>query len=71
MTQQKQLHNLCVEMCKKWNILVVDMFNDGEMNTYFDYQKINYTKDADGTHPTTEAYKKYYLPMLLDKMILN
>lgn len=68
-TQQKQIHDLAIEICKKWNISVVDMFNDGQMNTFFEYQKNHYTKGNDGTHPNIEGYKKYYMPLLTDKML--
>ena len=57
-------------MCKKWNIYIVDLYGNGQLNTIIDGYK-KYTKNEDGTHPTTEGYLKYYIPQILNAIVNN
>src|SRR5699024_1755390 len=63
-----------IEICRKWSIPVVDIFNEGQLNTHIDEMKRIYTVDTyetgegDGTHPNTEGYRKFYVPLIESKL---
>lgn len=64
----KTMHDMSIEACKKWGIPVVDLFEEGCMNTLWPHDKTKYTKDADGTHPNELGYMKFYVPRILAKI---
>lgn len=62
------MHDKSLEVCEKWSIPVVDIYNEGNMNTRLDYHKQAYTDSADGVHPNSLGHKKFYYPMIYAKI---
>lgn len=66
--------DLAVDICKKWSIPFIDMYNEGGLNTHIPQMKRLYTLDTyntglgDGTHPNQEGYGKFYVPRIESKM---
>ena len=56
--------------CEKWGVPFLDLnvqvppFNQLRDNDTYDTIRNLYTKNGDGTHPTEEGYKKYYVPKI-------
>lgn len=50
------------EICKKWGVPFVDLFEAGQMNTWLSEMHANYTNNQDGTHPNAIGYEKFYVP---------
>lgn len=56
--------------CEKWGVPFLDLnvqvppFNQLRDNDTYDTIRNLYTKNGDGTHPTLEGYKKYYVPKI-------
>lgn len=67
-SSQKNIGEQCIEVCKKWSVPYVDLFNGGQLNTNVPVMKSNYTLNEDGTHPTYEGYDLFYVPPIEDKM---
>lgn len=65
---QKKLHDLSVEMCKKWNVEVVDMFADSALDTTDAEQMSNYMIGGKGSHPNVSACKEFYIPAVVSKL---
>lgn len=57
-----------VEICHKWAIYFVDLYNECGLNTRYEPDKI-YTYESDGTHPNELGYRKFYLPMIKDAIL--
>jgi Putative cell wall-binding domain len=74
-TLQKVYGDKAIEICKKWRIPYVDLYSEGELNTNNPTQRLMYTVykpelgTGDGTHPNQVGYEKFYVPMILSKMI--
>lgn len=64
----KEMHDLSVDVCKKWAIPVVDLFNDGGLNANISFMRSKYTYNGDGTHPNEEGYRKFYVPAIISKI---
>ena len=62
---QNILTELALEMCEKWEVEVVDIYHNSGLDTFEDKSG---TYINDGSHPNTEGYKKYYVPMIEQKM---
>lgn len=62
------MHDKSLEICKKWSIPVVDIYNKSGLNTMLDYYKNLYTYNQDGTHPNQAGYLKYYVPFIISKL---
>lgn len=60
----RQIHDKQVEILKKYSIPYLDLYNESCLNTELE-SYLKYTQNNDGTHPTEEGYKKFYL----DKVI--
>ena len=52
--------NLLLEIQKKWDITVIDFWNDEEVNNITDQQRKIYL--IDHIHPTKAGYKEWWLP---------
>lgn len=52
--------DLLLEIQKKWDIAVIDLWNDEEINNITDEQKAIYL--IDHIHPTKAGYKEWWLP---------
>lgn len=63
--RQKTYGDLAVDMCKKWNIPVIDLYNEGGLNTQIPEFKANYIKETapngDKTHPNALGYDTFYV----------
>lgn len=73
---QFDLHDALVSVCNRYSIPYYDAFNDSGLNGWNDAQKTEYlnanpTQTADGTHPNENAYKKYFVPQIIDLMNKN
>lgn len=53
------------EVCHKWGIPYVDIYNKG-MNTRYAYNSETYS--IDGTHPNELGYRKFYYPQVLSEL---
>lgn len=67
---QKQIDfgNRAAEICQKWSIPVVDLYNEGGLNAYLTEHINAYTNNADQTHPNALGYVTFYVPMITSKM---
>lgn len=63
------MHNKSLEACAKWAIPVVDIYNEGGLNTNWASYRVAYTYQGDGTHPNEAGYKKFYIPRIKTKII--
>ena len=72
-TEQIERQGRCVEICKKWSIPVIDIFNRGNLNTFLSqYHKFtNPTSsqpNGDRTHPNQLGYDTFYLPLIYETL---
>lgn len=51
-------------LCERWSIPVIDIYNEGGLNTYITDYKTLYTNNADGTHPNELGYNTFYVPLI-------
>lgn len=64
------------EVMRKWSIPIVDIYNEGQLNSYLPVMRDLYTHKADGavqgdsTHPNTLGYSKFYYP-IFENVISN
>ena len=65
LNDQIEYFNLIRQICQKWSIPIVDIFNEGTLNTFVESMRI-FTDT--GTHPTTEGYKRFYVPIIEKKL---
>lgn len=73
---QETLQKAVRECCEKWSVPYVDIYNNGQMNCYFDnlrtlysYDNAGETSGGSGTHLTGEGYNKFYAPIIKAKML--
>lgn len=59
--------DLLIDIQKKWNIGVIDMWNDEDFNNITDEQKTLYM--ADSIHPTQAGYLEWWTPVFENKLI--
>lgn len=65
----KQIHSLAKQICAKWSIPVVDLYEDGLLNTYIEGYRSPYTGNSgDGTHPNQLGYDTFYIPQIEAKL---
>ena len=74
--RQKTLAEAVIKTCKKWSISVVNIQEEGQINTCIQHMRIKYSYDnkgetsgGNGTHLTGDAYDKWYKPMIKAKML--
>ena len=58
--------DLLLEIQKKWDITVIDLWNDEEINNITEEQKEIYL--VDHIHPTKAGYKEWWLPAFQKKL---
>lgn len=58
--------DLLLEIQKKWNIEIIDMWNDVDFNNITDEQKSLYM--ADSIHPTQAGYLEWWTPVFENKL---
>ncbi len=74
--ERNELHyaKTALDICEKWEIPVVDIFSDTELNTHDEDMKNKYTKHTkkcihgDSVHPNQLGYYKYYIPLVSSKI---
>lgn len=68
--EQKGMYEEFQKICHKWAIPVVDITNEGNINSYLDdtFTAGSDHVTPDKTHPTDACHYKYYLPMIVRKM---
>lgn len=54
--------NILLEIQKKWNIGVIDLWNNAEMNKVSDEEYAFYMNDS--VHPTRAGYRDWWLPVM-------
>ena len=63
-----------VEICKKHNVAVADIYAESGLNTFLPDHRDKYTADTygwgkgDSTHPNADGYEKFYIP-IIEKII--
>ena len=66
------LREKTIEICEKWSIEYVDLFNKSRLITsvpFMDYRKYcGNTDENDGVHPNEEGYRKFYIPHIIAKI---
>lgn len=73
--KEKEYNNLSIEICKKWDMDYVDIFNKSGFNCEDMYTCDTFTADikgmghGDSIHPNQRGYHKFYLPLITDKMV--
>ena len=72
---QEKLHELSREICKKWCIEYVNLYEESGLNTFIESYKNEYSydtlsdmKNGSGTHPNEEGYRKFYMPKIIGVM---
>ena len=72
----KQLVDLAIEMCEKWDITVANVYYDGEMDTTVDELRVKYSYNneesegnGNGTHLTGAGYDIYYAAIICKAII--
>ena len=67
-TNLKMFMDLAKQMCRKWSVPYVDLFEEGGMLSQLDSIRQAYTSNGDGTHPNEAGYRKYYCDKIEAKM---
>lgn len=73
-TRQKTVHDLFKEICDKWSIPFIDVYEKGGMNTFLANMCLAYTQDTynagtgDATHPNGDGYNTFYVPMIMNEI---
>ena len=65
---QKQYGERAKEICEKWSIPYVDLFIEGQLNTNIIIMQ-QFTNNSDKTHPNSEGYELYYVPLIENKLL--
>lgn len=58
--------DLLLEIQKRWDITVIDLWNDAEFNAIIDEQRSIYL--IDHIHPTKAGYKEWWLPKFQEEL---
>ena len=66
---QKEYLDKAIDICNKYSIPYVDIYNEGGLNTNIKKMNDLYTNNADGTHPNFNGYELFYVPKIESKMI--
>lgn len=63
--------NRIAEVCRKYNVQIIDCYNQSGFNTSNESLKKQYTRNnnevnpnGDGVHPNLSGYKKFYMPVI-------
>lgn len=72
-SSQIERQGICVDVCKKWSIPVIDIFNRGNLNTFLgEYHKFTNPTESqpngDRTHPNELGYTTFYLPLIYETL---
>lgn len=61
---QKLLREASLEVCKKWGVFVLDMFENCSLDTRDSLQMEKYIMGGAGSHPNLSACEQFYAPMV-------
>lgn len=67
---QELYGGLAVEICKKWSIPVVNLYDKGMLNTWLAEHSSAYTNNNDGTHPNELGYLTFYIDPIANEIAL-
>lgn len=68
-SQKAEYTRISYDICDKYSINYVDVFNKSQLNTYYGYFVGKYTiSSTDATHPNDLGYEKYYIPLIEGKL---
>ena len=72
-SKQIERQGVCVDVCKKWSIPIIDVFNRGNLNTFLEeYHKFTNPTESypngDRTHPNELGYATFYLPLIYETL---
>lgn len=72
----EELHDRIVAICDKYSIPYYDCYKDGGLNSYMSIMNTTFmtagnSGQPDYTHPNESAYKKYYVPQVLELINKN
>ena len=65
---QTKLHELTVAICEKWNVSVVDIFNDTKLDITDEEQMKQYMIGGKGSHPNEAACRTFYIPAIVNTL---
>lgn len=63
---QKQFYDRTIQILNKWSVPIADIFKEGNLNTFVNIMKTNYTDT--GTHPNELGYNLFYVPIIENTM---
>jgi lysophospholipase L1-like esterase len=59
---------LTKQACNKWSIPMLNLYEEGGLNTRLNDMIPPYTGNSDGTHPNEAGYLTFYIPQLEKKL---
>ncbi len=65
---QCKLRDLALEMCEKWNVEVMDIFDIAKLDTRNQAQMEKYIMGGAGSHPNEIACREFYIPNIVEKL---
>lgn len=74
-TNEIHCGKLALDICNKWEIEAVDIYNDTDFDAHNEDIRYTYTvhtktkKNGDSVHPNKQGYYKYYLPLVTESVI--
>lgn len=60
---QQDMHDAIVKCCRMYNVGVIDVFEEGLINTLYSEYLTGYV-GSDGIHPLEKGYKEAYVPLI-------
>ncbi len=61
---QEEITQAAIAICQLFGVEVIDCYHQSGLNTYYDGARA-LTQDADGIHPTREAFQRFYRPVIV------
>ncbi|MFB9770045.1 SGNH/GDSL hydrolase family protein [Lactiplantibacillus modestisalitolerans] len=78
---QEKMYAAAMEIAHKWSIDVIDLFNAGSFNAFIKSYQYDYSYDqvdaqggnhaygGSGTHPNADGYRRFYDPIITNKLL--
>lgn len=66
--------SMALKICEKWDVSVADVFSETDFDCHDSQIRLQYTAklhnhyEGDSIHPNYEGYKKFYIPLIVEKM---
>jgi lysophospholipase L1-like esterase len=67
-TKLDTIVDLTKQACNKWSIPILNLYEEGGLNTRLNDMIAPYTGNSDGTHPNEAGYLTFYIPQLEKKL---